>query len=213
MRTMKFWCRVALGTLMVGTAGLAGATDHGFYAVVDGGLALYPGDVDIDISRTPYKVDSVSKHDFAWSFAAGYRINETFAIEAGYSDLGRFASTLVDASGETTAKGKINLAARGKTLAVLAHAPIRNWDLYTKVGAIQSNVNVSADAKLGDQGFSFGGEGSDSYKLFAGIGARYAYSERWALSLQLERYFSMGPGGAFGSADVTTPRVGFAYRF
>jgi OOP family OmpA-OmpF porin len=197
---------------MIATGGVAAANDHGFYAGVDAGIAAYPSDAGIELT-TPFKRDSVDSSDFAWAFAAGYRFNRFVAVEAGFADLGELAVKLVDASGTTTAQGKISLTARGKTLAVLAHAPVGNWDPYLKVGVIQSIVDVRFDAKLGNQGMAFSQQQREP-KLLVGLGARYAYSERWALSFAFDYYdVHMDSRTGIDTAHITSPRIGFAYRF
>src|SRR5690349_19522086 len=53
-RTTTLWCSVALGGWMIGAANVAGATEHGFYAGVDGGVASYPYDVRFKVGGTPF---------------------------------------------------------------------------------------------------------------------------------------------------------------
>jgi OmpA-OmpF porin, OOP family len=198
---------------MMAAVGTASAVDHGFYAGVDAGLASYPDHLDIDLSRTIYKVESSTHKDFAWTFTAGYRFNRYFALEAGFSDLGQFSSTLVDASGATTSHGKIDLMAKGKTLAALVHIPTsNNWDPYLKLGAIDSIVDVRVEAKFFDTGFAFT-DRNYGPRAFLGVGARYAYTERWALSFAVDYYIRMGNGAFMGNTNILAPRAGFAYRF
>lgn len=212
MRTTTLWIGVVLGGSMLGMVRTAAATDHGFYAVVDGGLASYPSDLGVDLSQTIYKRATVKNEDFAWSFTAGYRFNEHIAVEGGFVDLGHFHSKLLDASGATNNEGKFDFAARGKTLALVAHAPFGNWDPYFKVGAIYATVNLTAETRAAGRGFSFGGDGYDT-RLLAGVGTRYAYTDRWAFSFAVDYYSRLGTHGAIRSTNVVSPRIGFAYRF
>jgi hypothetical protein len=48
---------------------------------------------------------------------------------------------------------------------------------------------------------------------FVGLGVRYAFSQEWAVSLAVDHYFRVDNRGSVGGVDITSPRIGFAYRF
>ncbi len=209
MRTTTLACRLVLGSVVMGVAGTAAATDHGFYMGVDAGSASYPNDVRLRFDDRSFERKSSRATDFAWSFTAGYRFNQYLAIEAGFADLGQATTKLVDASGDTAAKGKVDLSARGKTLSLLAHLPVGNWDPYLKAGVIQSIFDLRATARVGDSEFQYS-QRLEEPRVLLGLGTRYAFTEQWAVSFALDYYVKMG--GAF-RASVASPRIGFAYRF
>jgi opacity protein-like surface antigen len=219
-RTTTLWCSVALGGWMIGTANVAGATDHGFYASVDGGVASYPYDVHLklnglnyDAKGTAYDTKSSPARDFAWSFAAGYRFNRYWAAEIGFADLGHAESEFISAAASNTnsSPGKVTYSARGKTLALLGHLPIGNWDSYAKVGAIHSTFNAEIAARTPVGEFQRSGSQENTSAL-VGLGTRYAFNERWAVSFAVDYYVKLGDVG-LGRENIFSPRVGFAYRF
>jgi hypothetical protein len=197
---------------MIGATGVVAASDHGFYADVGAGIARYPNDPQVDLRRTIFKRESATHQDFAWSFAAGYRFNTFLAMELGFSDLGQVHTKLVDKSDTIDARGKIDLSAKGKTLALLAHAPTGNWDPFVKVGVIESIADLRVEDNYLDTGSAFSSR-SEEYKAFFGVGVRYAYTERWALSAAVDYYPVIGAARAYGATHLIAPRLGFAYRF
>jgi hypothetical protein len=193
----------------MGVAGTATAADHGFYMGVDAGVASYPNDVRVFLNGTDYERESSKGTDFAWSFAAGYRFNRYLALEAGFSDLGHAETDLVTSADPDTSRGDVKQSARGKTLALLTHIPIGNWDSYFKAGAIHSIFGTKVRAKVDGNEFqsSWQNEGT---QLLLGVGTRYAFTEQWAVSFALDYYVKVGGPG---QANIASPRIGFAYRF
>jgi long-subunit fatty acid transport protein len=193
----------------MGVAGTAVADDHGFYMGVDAGVASYPNDVRLRLNGTAYERESSKGTDFAWSFAAGYRFNRYLALEAGFADLGHAETKLVTKTDPNTSRGDVKLSARGKTLALLTHIPIGNWDSYFKVGAMQSIFGTEVRAKVDGDEFQRSWQNEDT-RVLLGVGTRYAFTEQWAVSFALDYYVKMG--GPL-TASVASPRIGIAYRF
>jgi len=199
---------------MIGAASVAGATDHGFYMGVDGGVASYPSDVHLTIrtgtTDTLYYNKKSRSSDFAWSFAAGYRFNRYLAAELGFSDLGHAKSDLLTKADPDTdpSKGSIEHSMRGKSLALLAHLPVGNWDSYLKVGVRQSIYGIKGALKYDKSELQLSSTFEDAQWLL-GVGTRYAFTERWAATFTAEYY----GGGNRGIPKIFSPRVGFAYRF
>jgi hypothetical protein len=207
---------------MMGAASVAGATDHGFYANVDAGAARFPQDVQLTVvpdgapftlNDPRYKRESSRATDFAWSFAAGYRFNRYLAAELGFSDLGHARSNLITTADPDTnpRKGDIEFSARGKSLALLAHMPAGNWDSYVKLGAIQTVYAWEARAFLTPTNEQQRTGRTEETRALVGLGTRYAFTERWAMSFALDCYLNVGDGN--DRANIISPRIGFAYRF
>jgi len=220
MRKTTLWCRVVLGSLMIGTAGTAAANDSGFYMGVDAGSAVYPDRLSLVGAAPLLTRDHSEKRDFGWAFAAGYRFNSYVAVELGFADLGTVTTKLVDASGATTNAGKASLTARGKTLAMLAHLPSGNWDPYLKFGVMSAVVDRRVDAmvfvpgQVVPSGAIFTAE-DDDLKAVVGMGVRYAFSDQWAMSVAVDYYPHLAHRATDNArpGNVTSPRLGFAYRF
>jgi hypothetical protein len=63
------------------------------------------------------------------------------------------------------------------------------------------------------QGFN-NSQQNDSLKAVLGVGVRYAFSDQWAISAVLDYYPRLAKDSyANGGGNVTSPRLGFAYRF
>jgi opacity protein-like surface antigen len=195
---------------MIGAMDAAFADDHGFYTAVEGGMGTYRND-DVDLSRSIFKGEDKDNTSFAWAFAAGYRFNRFLAVELGFSDLGRVTTTLIPRSDDSIA-GEIRSSARGKTLALLVHAPTGNWDPYFKLGAIKAITDLRVDAPLVDQGLPSSVH-DEQPRVLLGVGARYAFTEQWAVSFAFDYYVNLGARGDIESKNVASPRFGFAYRF
>jgi hypothetical protein len=211
---------VLLGSLMIGAAGTAAANgDSGFYMDAEAGIALYPKGLAIGGATAVLKRGPMKQNDFAWAFAAGYRINSYVAIELGFVDLGAVSGPLVDPTGATKNRGEVGVSARGKTLSVLAHLPSGNWDPYLKFGVMQAIINRSIEGQsLLFKDFEISGfsrfSRNESPKAVLGVGFRYAFSDQWALSAAVD-YYPRLTKDAYdnGGGNVTSARAGFAYRF
>ena len=220
MTTRTLWPGVVLGGLMIGGIGTAVAEgDSGFYMQADMGSGRYPKRLSIDGAAPLLTRGPTKQNDFAWAFAAGYHFNSYLAAELGFADLGAVTTKLVDASGATTNRGQVRVAARGKSLSLLAHLPSGNWDPYFKAGLMQAVVSrrVDGQAVLLDekeiQGFNYAQQ-HESLKAVLGIGVRYAFTDQWAINAAVDYYPGLAKDSfTNGVGDVISPRVGFAYRF
>jgi opacity protein-like surface antigen len=89
--------------------------------------------------------------------------------------------------------------------------PVGNWDSYAKVGAIHSIFNAQIAARTPEGEFQRSGS-QENTAVLLGIGTRYAFTERSAVSLAVDYYLKVGDAG-LGRENILSPRVGFAYRF
>jgi opacity protein-like surface antigen len=212
MRTSTPWHGGAAAGLLL-AAGTAAAEDSGFYTAFNAGISSRPHALSIGLAADTLAREKDHTSDFAWSFAVGYRFNRYFGLEAGFTDLGVASTTLVDAvGGASVARGKISVSARGKTLAALAHRPSGNWDPFLKIGVIDAIVDVRHDARVGDSGL-FAFREWEEPRAFAGLGVRYAFHDQWVVSFDVDYYIRITTDRDAGQASVTSPRIGFAYRF
>jgi len=197
---------------MLGIAGTAAAEGF-FYADVNVGRASYSGEPNARLAADTLKRVATSTRDFAWSFAAGYHFNEYVSLEAGFVDLGEISETFVDKMGGAEVnRGKISQSARGKTLALLAHRPSGNWDPFFKLGAIYAIVDFRGNVRVGESGFSGSDEHHDP-RAFFGVGVRYAFDDRWALSVSADYYVKLVNLVRTSQTSAFSPRIGVAYHF
>jgi len=207
--------RLLLGSVLIAAAGTATAADSGFYATADAGLASFPRPKpEAGVIAPTFKVQDQENRDFAWSFALGYHFNANVALEAGFTNLGRNVTRLVAPAqpAPNVYEGRISFGAKGKTLALLTHAPMGNWDPFLKLGLMYTTADLTLRGKIEDSGLSLD-ERREEVRGFLGVGVRYALSEEWVVSLGVDYYRQVHDDNWIGPVSVVSPRIGFAHRF
>lgn len=128
-----------------------------------------------------------------FSLYGGYRLNENFALEAGYSDFGGFKFgpvAQVDLSAlYVAAKGSVHVS--------------DSFSLFAKAGLAHITVDKSAPDDGGDK-FA-------KVRPMLGIGAGYRLTERATVELELVKYSSVK--NATTNLKVNQLRLGANYRF
>jgi opacity protein-like surface antigen len=211
---MKLTWLVLVGAL-IAAAGIAAAADAGFYATADAGIASFPTPKpQAGIIAPTFKVQDQENRDFAWSFALGYHFNANIAVEAGFTNLGRNVTKLVAPAQPDpfVHEGRISFGAKGKTLALLTHAPKGNWDPFLKIGLMYTVADLTVRGRIEDSGLSLD-ERREEVRGFAGLGVRYAFGEQWVMSLGVDYYRQLHDEDRIGAVSVIPPRIGLAHRF
>lgn len=199
---------LALGALMMGIAGTAMADDHGFYMDVGAGAASYPVDMKGSLNGVAY-AHTGRANDFAYSFAVGYRFNRYIGMEAGFTDFGNPYVDLKNPSDPTKSVGRARLSAQGKSLVVLAHVPMGDWDSFFRVGVIQATFGTRHYIRQGTAGFDYFAS-AERPSVLLGVGTRHAFADQWALSLSVDYANRVGQQDW---ANLISPRIGVSYRF
>jgi OOP family OmpA-OmpF porin len=168
------WLAAMLGAaaMAVSAGAMAQQADTGLYV----GAMIGQSDLEID-------------KDTAWKASIGYQINRTFAVEAGYTNLGEVSETVagVTAEAEATAWEVIGLA----------KFPVANQlSLYGLVGIAMAEVEARVGGVSADD---------DSTELTFGFGAQYDFSRNMGVRAQWQRY------GADDDIDVIS--VGLVVKF
>jgi OmpA-OmpF porin, OOP family len=166
--------------------------DTGFYI----GASIGQSSSSDGCSDLPAGVSCDDK-DTAWKILGGYQINQNFAVEIGYTDLGKVEASGfgINASVETTAWELVGIGS----------FPINNqFSIYGKLGFYRaesegrSNIGVSADDTNND--------------LTYGLGVRYNFTRNLGVRGEWQRYSKVG-GDAIGESDVDVLSVGVIYKF
>jgi opacity protein-like surface antigen len=148
-----------------------------------------------DLGQVKWSADSESETDTAFSFAGGYKLNDTFSFELGYRDLGGVEETF---EGET-----FGADLTATQLSVLASFKINDAiSAYGRLGVADMQMKFSYDD----------GEYSDSVtesktKAVFGVGGRYAINQKLGLHIEYDRY------AKFEEMTVSALLVGFDYQF
>lgn len=130
----------------------------------------------LDITRIDLDLDTAGLDDTDTTFgiAAGYRINENFAVELGYQDFGEVSASAGNASAKVEADAI--------QLSVIGSVPVsENAGVYAELGfdSWDADASYTNHPDLGT-----GSESEDGTDIFYGIGAYLSLSE--AVNLKLE---------------------------
>ena len=135
-----------------------------------------------DLGSSKYEVDAfgdtASDNDTALGLGVGYSFNANFSIEAGYRDFGSISDGDEDYSAEVSASAL--------QLSLLGAVPLsEQFSLFGRLGF----GRLELEAELEDRYWGETYSGSDSTtKVFWGVGARYAFSEQFALRGEYNQY-------------------------
>lgn len=151
---------------------------------------------------------SCDDKDNAWKVFAGYRFHRSFALEAGYANLGKVTASGPFGGAAVSAEGKV----RGFELVGVLFLPVHpQFDLYGKLGAIRSTVDVSITGAV--PGFTATQSVKDrSTDLTYGFGAQYNFTPNLGGRLEWQRYQGVG-GGNTGKENIDVFSVGALYSF
>jgi OOP family OmpA-OmpF porin len=153
--------------------------------------------------------------------ATGYRvfignqINQNFAVEGGYVDLGRF---LADASLTVPGFGTDTLAAtvkaRGFDLGLIGFAPVtEQFSFLGRVGIFLWDVRYN-DTFTNFLGSSDSiSESASGNSLSYGLGAKYDFSKSVSLRGEFQRFTNVGNKNTTGQSDVDLLSVSLISKF
>ena len=138
--------------------------------------------------------------DTAWRIFGGYQFHPNFAVEIGYSDLGRAQATV--SSGGLSGTAKVEATAFDAV--VVGSWPINQaFSLYGKFGLYHGEAKLTASG-TGVGSSSDKDTGSD---LTYGLGARYDFNRNIGVRAEWQRY------NDFSGSDIDVLSVGVLYRF
>jgi OOP family OmpA-OmpF porin len=190
--------------------------ERGFYLGVGAGRSRVDfdtDDVDATVRALGFATSSTSadETDTAWKLFGGYRFNRYFALELGYTDLGRFTfdttTTGPAANFDGRLKGNVwsldavGIAPLGDRFSLFGKVGVIRWDLSARVAAFAGGAAVTD--KVSDDGFS--------WKL--GLGAQYQFTPAFGARLEWERLRKVGDNDTTGKGDVDLFTLGLLLRF
>lgn len=144
---------------------------------------------------------------------AGYRLNDNFAIEGGYVNLGK-----LDASGTFTAPlpGGVfsdSIKADGWNVDVVGTAPVtENFSAYGRLGLIRASVTADIAASTGFFTLTLPAK-AISNNTHYGLGLNYRLSTNWGVRGEWERFSQLGDPNTTGQGDIDLYSIGTTYRF
>lgn len=193
----------------------AGAGWYGGLSV--GGSQISMSDNILPVAPVAATTTSLHKDDSSTGFKlfGGYRYNQNFALEGGYTDLGKF-----DARRDVTAPvvGSIsrNMRMAGFDLAAVGIIPVQNgFSLFGKIGAMytmtRSSISISGALLPAPTLTDLNPRRSEWNPKF-GLGAGYDFSNGMGLRLEYERVSNVGDA-ATGEGNVGMWSLGLTKRF
>ena len=198
---------IALGFVMAASAAAgADAQNRGAYT----GVSVGQSDVkfgDFGLSGLAVS-ESRDETDTAYKLLAGYRLHRYFAVEGGYTNLGKFTDTFSGAGGTATVTAK----AAGFHLDAVALLPRDQWDLFAKLGAVHSTTKTSFSAS-GALPVPADDAKKTEWNFKWGFGAEYRFSRRLSWRAEYELVKSVGDPETTGESDVKMVSVGLVLRF
>jgi OOP family OmpA-OmpF porin len=145
---------------------------------------------------------SCSETDTGVKIFGGYQINPTWAVEAGYANLG-----------EVTASGRsANASIKMNAFAVSAIGSIpvaQRVLLFGKLGAYSGEVKATGSGSRG----RFASVTEHNTDLVYGFGAKWNFAKNLALRAEYERYNNIGNRNTIGESNVDLLSVGLLYKF
>lgn len=148
---------------------------------------------------------TTSSNDFGWKAQLGYQMSPSWALEGGYSSLGRAeyttSNTLYTAKGSKKAD-LINLDLVGKL-------PLnRSFSLLGRIGGYRWETKSDLPTTAGMRGVNENG-----YDVKAGVGAQYDFTPNVAIRGEFERFNGVGKQETAGDSKVNLFTVGAVLKF
>lgn len=204
---------LGLVALAVFASPLAIADDSGWY----GGFNLGPSRATIDDARITsgllgggFTTTSIIDDDRSTGYKifGGYQLNNHFAVEGGYFDLGKlgFKATTIPAG---TLTGTIKL--RGLNLDLVGMLPItQKFSVFGRVGMNYAQTRDTFTGTGAVNVLNPSPSKRDTNPKY-GLGLQYAFTEALAMRAEVERYRINDAVGNRGDIDLVS--IGLIYRF
>jgi|SRR5664280_109577 len=145
-----------------------------------------------------------------WKLFAGYRFDRHWAVEGGYTFLGRYGfqgQVIVD-------PGTVQARFRADDWNAFAVGVLplgERFEIFGKAGAGFWRTRLETSG-------TFSGRGAQPVNAsgtgpIAGLGARLQFTEALSARLEFERFFHVGDAARSGRSDIDFGSVGLQYRF
>jgi OOP family OmpA-OmpF porin len=204
---------VALITLSAASTVFA-ADDSGAYILGAVGVSR----VSIDKAAFDDTLNSVpvtglssttDERDTGYKLQLGYKLNQNFAIEGGYVDLGKFAYNATFTGGNVNA----TIKASGWNLVAMGILPLGDtFSLLGRVGMIRAKVEANASTTV--PGISPENTSTTNNDFTYGLGVAYNLSKNVSFRADYDRYAKLGDTNSTGGeGDVDLYSLAVAYKF
>ncbi len=211
-------------SLGIGLVASAQAAEPGWYGVGFGGESSASGTSQSQMDENLVAifqsggfdvVDSTATlddSDTGFGLAGGYQLNDHFAVEFAYVDLGsvdyRASATVSDGVNQDDADVGLESSANGPVVSVLGILPIgERFSLFGRVGL--SFVDADGTARVTLDGISQrASQSSQKIDPVFGVGAELSLSKHFAIRLAWDRYLDVGTEDVIGDIDADLITLG-----
>ncbi len=217
---MKFARMMSPLLLCAGLGLAASAHAEGWYVVVFGGEASSEGldqdELDTSLVDAGFDLQSSSLDDSDTGFGAtlGYKVNENFAAELSYVDLGDVSYQASNGQASpANESATLDTSAAGPVFSLLGILPVgERWDVYARAGLALMDSEGEAAVTVGDVTDRVSDSTNRSNLVF-GAGVDYDVNDRFGLQLEWDRYFDVGSEEIVGESDIDLFSLGLRYYF
>ncbi|HEX4985371.1 MAG TPA: outer membrane beta-barrel protein [Burkholderiales bacterium] len=193
------------------------ADDGNAYVGIAAGLSgttLARADVEAAMAGAGLSgLTSLDDSDMGIKLYAGIAVSRFLALEAGYTDFGRFRfhANRTSAGGGTFFGG--DAVTRSVDLSARAGIPLGGaFSLFGRAGLAMSQTKVSTTTtRVG--GPVSTSEHESTVSPLAGLGAAWRMASHVSLRLEAERHFDIDDGKALGKQDVDLYSLAVQYHF
>ncbi len=217
----------AVALMLVSGAALAQADSGltGFNAGISFGgtrANLSEGDLNRALTAQNYvsPSSSVKNSDNTYRISGGYRFSPVFALEAHYTDLGKYSSDskalLATNVGAGTLSGKYK--ASGFGIDALLSAPLaQSFSIYGRVGVMRAKTEAdfssSGSIFVTPQADSRLSTSANTTAYSYGIGLQYDISKQIGIRAEGQRYNKLGNGRTGGELKLDVYSIGAVFSF
>ncbi|MGX5915190.1 OmpA family protein [Aliidiomarina sp. Khilg15.8] len=213
MKTNKITKAMGTLALLSLTVPAVAADNNGWY--IGGGLggafsSIAEREITADLAASGFETTGFSDNDrdFGYKLFAGYQLNQNFAIEGGYFDLGDFDYTATT-SPDGSLRGALSFS--GWNLDLVGMLPLtERSSLLARIGVHrgESNASFSGTGAVNVLTPDYSNKGTD-YKI--GVGYQYQVNDAVSFRVEAERYRMDDAVGNSGDIDLLSFNA--IYRF
>lgn len=204
---------VGLSVLAVSIS-TAMAADTAWYAGAGGGWSYFDGnavDLEPSLAGESYTVTKLDDSSMGWKLFGGYQVNQNWAVELAYTDLGKFS---FDANvsgglgvGAGTEYGKVEPECW--SLSAVGILPVGNdFSLLGKAGVCRWDDRAKAYETVGGTIYEYPSESTGTDLTF-GLGVKYDINTNLGVRGEWERFLNV----VHDRSDVDLWSISLQYSF
>jgi OmpA-OmpF porin, OOP family len=191
-----------LGWYVVGFGGESSASGASENLATERLVAIFEAN-GVDVLDATATVDD---SDTGFGLAGGYQLNDHFAFEFAYVDLGSvsydLSARVSDGTNEADADVQLESSADGPVVSALGILPIgERFSVFGRVGFSLMNAKGTARITINDV-TQRPNQSSQKSDLMYGVGAEFDLSKHFAIRLAWDRYMDVGTEDVTGDIDA-----------